>query len=250
MHSILIYTEFEAARNAFAIEKFKENIEGLELVIDTEIDYTIKPDFVINRTNNAEISRKFEAKGARVFNPSSLTELANDKQKCYELMQAHGVEIMPVNYDKLPMVVKPRDGKGGHEVHLILDGEIPQDVNLVHQKPASDLGRDLRVWLIGGEIIASILRESKTDFRSNFCLGGAALPYELSDEERALVMHIASLVEYDYIGIDFVFNHGKIVFNEIEDSVGARMVYTLTDIDIIKIYCEYINGVMAEGNAM
>lgn len=241
MKSLLIYSRYEAKRNEFAIKKFKENIDGIELALEEEIDYSIKPDFVINRTNNAEIARKFEAMGVRVFNPCALTELANDKQKCYEFMQAHGVEIMPVNYDRLPMVVKPRDGKGGHEVRLILDGEIPQDVNLVHQKPASDLGRDLRVWLIGGQIIASILRESKTDFRSNFCLGGAALPYQLSDEEKALVMHIAGLVEYDYIGIDFVFNNGKIVFNEIEDSVGARMVYTLTDIDIIKMYCEYIN---------
>lgn len=39
------------------------------------------------------------------------------------------------------------------------------------------------------------------------------------------MLKIASLLKFDYIGIDFVFNGGKIVFNEIEDSVGARMVY-------------------------
>ena len=30
------------------------------------------------------------------------------------------------------------------------------------------------------------------------------------------------------------------IFNEIEDTVGARMIYDKTDIDILKIYCEYI----------
>ena len=37
-----------------------------------------------------------------------------------------------------------------------------------------------------------------------------------------------------------MFNGGKIVFNEIEDSVGARMVYEKTDIDILRLYCDYI----------
>ncbi len=108
------------------------------------------------------------------------------------------------------------------------------------QKVASDVGKDLRVWVIGGEIIASILRVSKTDFRSNYCLGGEAFLYDLSDDEKAQINKIISLVNGDYYGIDFVFNNGKIVFNEIEDTVGARMVYDKTDIDIIELYCDYI----------
>ena len=51
-------------------------------------------------------------------------------------------------------------------------------------------------------------------------------------------------MDYDYIGIDFVFNNGKIVFNEIEDTVGARMVYAKTYIDILRLYCEYIEKEM------
>ena len=70
------------------------------------------------------------------------------------------------------------------------------------------------------------------------------MPYELSASEQALVLKIASLLKFDYIGIDFVFNEGKIVFNEIEDSVGARMVYEKTDIDILRLYCDYIKKEM------
>ena len=110
----------------------------------------------------------------------------------------------------------------------------------VYQKPCDTLGKDLRVWVIGGEIITAILRESKTDFRSNFCLGGSAMPYTLSSDEKQLVKRITALVKSDYIGIDFVFNNGRLVFNEIEDTVGARMVYDQTDIDILSLYCDYI----------
>ncbi len=243
MSGILIYSKKEAERNTFAIKKFKENLD-IDLVFEDEIDYHIKSDFVINRTNNGLIAENFEKQGVKVFNPSSLSYLANDKQACYEFMSKNGIEIMPINYKKYPLVVKPKNGKGGIGVKLIESGEIPKDDNLVYQKVASDRGKDLRVWLIGGKIIASILRQSKTDFRSNFCLGGSATVYNLSKEEKDLVLKIASLIDYDYIGIDFVFDNGKIVFNEIEDTVGARMVYSVTDIDILKEYCEYIKTVI------
>ena len=106
------------------------------------------------------------------------------------------------------------------------------------------MGKDLRVWVIGGKIICSVLRVSKTDFRSNYCLGGEAVPYALSQSETELIKKIISLVKGDYYGIDFVFNNGKIVFNELEDTVGARMVYAKTDIDIISLFAEYIKSVI------
>lgn len=240
MSGILVYSEYEARRNAFAVEKFRQNLD-IKLVYESNVDFGLNPDFVVNRTNNYKIAEGFEQKGVRVFNPSALTKLANDKQKCYEFMAEHGIEIMPINYTGTPVVKKARGGKGGTEVFM-LDKAEDFESGFVYQKPASDLGRDLRVWLIGGEIIASVLRQSSTDFRSNYCLGGSASVYNPSEEERRLVKKISSLVSYDYIGIDFVFNRGKIVFNEIEDTVGARMVYDTTDIDILNIYCEYIKN--------
>ena len=199
---------------------------------------------VVNRTNHADIAESFELRGIRVFNPASLTRLANNKQKCYEFMRKNGIEIMPIDQTEPPLVEKPVNGKGGEGVRLIESGKVEIKQGFVYQKPASDLGRDLRVWLIGGKPICAVLRKSNTDFRSNYCLGGSAEVYELSDAEKRLVCRIASLVDYDYIGIDFVFNNGKIVFNEIEDTVGARMVYAKTDIDILRLYCEYIEKEM------
>lgn len=56
-------------------------------------------------------------------------------------------------------------------------------------------------------------------------------------------MHkISSIIGGDYIGIDFIFNENHLVFNEVEDTVGARMVYDKTDIDILKLYCEHIKN--------
>ena len=235
MSGVLIYTNKEAKRNRFSIEKF---IQKLDVRLVDE-NYRGDADFVINRTNDYKIAEYFESRGIRVFNPSSLSKIANDKQKCYEFMKENGIEIMPINYKGVPAVKKKIDGHGGIDVYM-LDKAEPFEDGYVYQKPCDTLGRDVRVWLIGGKIIASILRSSDTDFRSNFCLGGKASEYTLTDDDRALVYKIADLLDYDYIGIDFIFNNGRLVFNEIEDTVGARMIYSLTDIDIISLYCDYI----------
>ncbi len=235
MSGVLIYTNKEAKRNRFSIEKF---IQKLDVKLVDE-NYRGDADFVINRTNDYKIAEYYESRGIRVFNPSSLSKIANDKQKCYEFMKENGIEIMPINYKGVPAVKKKIDGHGGIDVYM-LDKAEPFEDGYVYQKPCDTLGRDVRVWLIGGKIIASILRSSDTDFRSNFCLGGKASEYTLTDDDRALVYKIADLLDYDYIGIDFIFNNGRLVFNEIEDTVGARMIYSLTDIDIISLYCDYI----------
>lgn len=237
MSGILIYTKAEAERNQFAVHKFLQNLD-IKLVDET---YMGNADFVINRTNDYKITQYFEGQGIRVFNPSELSRLANDKQKCYEFMMNHNIEIMPINYTGIPVVKKKIDGHGGTEVMMLNHTEAFED-NYVYQKPCDTPGKDLRVWLIGGKIITAILRESKTDFRSNFCLGGSAIPYQLNDNEICFIKKIAKLINSDYIGIDFIFNNGRLVFNEIEDTVGARMVYDKTDIDIIGLYCDYIKS--------
>ena len=62
----------------------------------------------------------------------------------------------------------------------------------------------------------------------------------VTPEEIKKVEKITKLFDFDFVGIDFVFDNGKIIFNEIEDVVGSRMVYTYTDIDIVDIYIKYL----------
>ena len=240
MKTILVYSPEEAARNSFVVKKFREQL-GAELVDPTA---RVRADVVINRSNDFGVANYYSKMGAKVFNGAEFCRIANDKQLCYDFMQKRGIKIMPTRYSIPPFVKKPKNSHGGNGVVMCRSAE-EYDENQVCQMPAYDLGKDVRVWVLGGEIVASILRVSDTDFRSNYCLGGRAELYNLSAEETAEVQKIIDLVSplgAHYYGIDFVFNHGKAVFNELEDTVGARMVYDLTDIDIIDRYIEYIKN--------
>lgn len=238
MSGVLLYTPQEARRNAFSVAKFRTAL-GVRLELP---DYDGPADFVINRTNCPAVARRFEAQGIRVFNPGGFCALANDKDACYRFMQAHGIEILPIDRTQPPMVVKPKDGHGGQGVRLIQPGQpVPkQDGNLVFQAVADTPGQDLRVWMLGGKIYAACLRRSATDFRSNYCLGGTAKVYSLSPAEQRQVLTVAATVEGDYYAIDFVRHQNRWVFNELEDTVGARMLYDLTPLDPLADYCRYI----------
>ncbi|MCC8073219.1 MAG: ATP-grasp domain-containing protein [Clostridiales bacterium] len=237
MSGVLIYPKEKIEKNLFAIEKFKENLD----VTLKEKGFCGEADFVINRTNDYHVGEFFEGKGIRVFNSSSLSRLANDKQLCYDFMEKRSIPIMPTRYTKVPVVKKPVDGSGGKDVVMLKTSEKFQS-GYVYQEPCDTPGRDVRVWAIGGRIVTAVLRKSDNDFRSNFCLGGDAEIYNLTKEEREFVQSVIDTVRCDWAGFDFIFHRGRLVFNEIEDTVGARTVYAKTDIDIIKLYCDYIKN--------
>lgn len=263
----IVYDAEGAERNAAFIGWLTEALEKygakarLVLTQKTDLSELIReePDFVIMRAMRPDWSEAFEMEGIRVFNPASVSRICNHKGKTYNFMKIVGVPILKtwnsLNRWKaepgvFPAVVKPAMGHGGIGVAKVsneeeLEAAVEQMAgypggDYVIQEMASEPGKDLRVYIMGDRIVAAMLRSSDKDFRSNFCLGGGAARYEMSGEEETQVRHIMELLPFDYVGIDFLFHEGGLVFNEIEDAVGARMLYTYTDIDIADEYAAYI----------
>ena len=150
-----------------------------------------------------------------------------------------------------PAVVKSRDGHGGAEVFLArserewtelvlrLDAE-----RFIVQPLCDDVGKDLRIYMLGGEILAGVYRVSERDFRSNFSLGGSVecVPAPMEIEKMVSVLH--TNLGLDFVGADFIRHGGKWVFNELEDSVGCRMLYQTSNIDAVAEYIGYVAKMM------
>ncbi len=274
MIGYLIYNQFESKRNEWFINElikefnsFKCNLvlllkENLSLIINEKPIILCdniqleKPDFVINRTNDYRISLHFELMKVRVFNNSYVSSIANDKYLSYlkvselnvktlytELLNKNS-KIKSYNYN---VVIKPIDGKGGKNVYLcknideLNNGILKIDKSdILIQKVASDLGKDLRVYILGNNIYKSMLRINKNGFLSNFCLGNDAIEYSLNKSEIDIVKRILTLSKFDFVGLDFLFDNGDLVFNEIEDSVGSRMLYSKTNLNVASDFAKYV----------
>ena len=254
----LIYDQYEAERNRryidFYFEKCKEKNIEIELkIVEDGICFDNLPHIAIVRTMNPDLSEKLEECGVRVCNNSFISRTANDKWNTYTYLKEKGIrlpETFLVTDDFIPpyypMVLKPCMGKGGRDVEIVNNyEEFTLYKNRVKEKTiaqrvVSDKGKDLRVYVVGNRIIKAMLRESEEDFRSNFCLGGKASCYELNELEKEEIEKVIACFSIDYAGLDFIFDQGKIIFNEMEDVVGARMLYTYTDIDIVEIYLNFL----------
>lgn len=255
MYGIIIYNRENAVANknyiSWYIDKFKKRGIKLDLVFSDDIDYDNLPDFAIVRVIAPDITQKLESLGVICFNNYKTSYITNDKELCYKYVNENGIDILDLysinEIDRYPVVIKPKNSHGGDRVNIAynfaeLKALMPlyEGDNYVIQAAVNNLGKDLRVYVIGKKIMASMLRVSKTDFRSNFCLGGKAEVYNLSKNEIQQINKIIDLFDFDFVGIDFIFNDNKIIFNEIEDVVGSRMIYTYTDIDIVDLYVAHI----------
>lgn len=274
----LIYSEQDAIYNQSYIKWFideakKQNI-ALQLILREELTIgvsgnknstllkgkkTILPNFAIIRTVEPLLNLHLESLGMPIFNSSYISEVANHKARTYFEVEKLGIPMVNTaffNRNNLtshvpmpfPFVIKEAAGRGGKQVYFI-ENEHDWDVFISNASPTDyvvqstdvQLGKDLRVFIVGKEIIGAVLRESSSDFRANFKLGGSAKLYRLSLAEKEMVGKIINHFDFGMVGIDFLIGHqNELLFNEIEDVVGSRTLSAVSDINILEKYVTHI----------
>lgn len=150
------------------------------------------------------------------------------------------------------VVLKTVDGHGGSEVYRLSADPFRDELSwrqimdslrgrrLLCQKWVDCDSRDLRVYILWGEIYAAVLRQGQHDFRSNYSRGGSIRQYDLSEQERSYIEPFIRALggkRLAMAGIDFLVQRdGTLLFNELEEMVGCRMLYQCTERDIVQDY--------------
>ena len=260
MRGYVYYTDDEALRNRGFIDDLMKEAErtgiDLQLLIGEE-QPDANADFILFRDRNPELARQFERQGFRLFNRAEVNRIANDKLRSFELATLLGVAAVPTKrvkhvdqIDSYPCVLKTVDGHGGSEVVLCTSATQAEaffaqfhDRSLIVQPYIESGARDIRVFIIGQEIVGAVKRTGNDSFKSNYTLGGSVEQYTLSSWQQQDVKVISKALKSDYIGVDFiVLPDGKWLFNEIEDPVGARSLYTTHNFSVAEKLMRYIKG--------
>ncbi|MBE5959900.1 MAG: ATP-grasp domain-containing protein [Lachnospiraceae bacterium] len=278
----LIYGQEDAKKNKWYIEEFIKEAEKrdvkMELLLTEEMTFGVKdgnwfitykgkvpknPDFAVVRTIYPMLSRHLEYCKIPVFNNAKMAEICNDKARTYQYIAKMDIPIIDTAFHRKQeldrilfsieedTVVKAVAGHGGSQVFLVTKDTTKERREEIKEALASDFVRqpltgrkhqDLRVYVLGNEILACVLRTAKEGFKSNFSLGGHVERYELSDSQREVVHKVMELFDIGLAGIDFLIgDDGNLIFNEVEDVVGARMLYQcMPDINLVGRYLDYI----------
>ena len=265
---ILVYTSADAEYNEWFIDHIIE--EGRKCNLDIRLVLSDKEevpdndiDFAIVRNRDSKLCKRLEENNIRCFNSSYVVNIGNDKWEMYKDFNSAGIPVMYTQRTKLPypFVMKPVNGHGGENVYLIKNADEYESVisnipderqgDLIYQVIATEKGRDIRVYVVGGIILTAMERiavDTEKDFRSNYSLNGNAKEHALTDEELKLAAKVADHIKADFVGIDLIYNNGRPVVNEIEDAVGTRMLYSLTDIDPVREFVAHIADIICSQN--
>ncbi len=123
------------------------------------------------------------------------------------------------------MISKPNDGHGGEGIGLLSQIHLDDGYFRIQQGLVTDIVGDIRFYIIDNQIVHGILRSSGEKLVSNYSQGGKVEIYPYSPDEKAYVEALIENLHVDYAGIDFLLTHdGRLIFNEIEDVVGSRML--------------------------
>lgn len=203
------------------------------------------------------VLRQFEMMGVYPLNESVAISRSRDKLRSLQLLSRRGVGLPVTGFahspddvnDLLqtvggaPVVIKLLEGTQGVGVVLADTHSAAESViqafnglkaNILVQEFIKEArGADLRCFVIGGKVVASMKRQAKEgEFRSNLHQGGSASLVRITPEERAAAARAAKIMGLNVCGVDLLrSNHGPVVM-EVNSSPGIEGIEMATQKDI------------------
>lgn len=249
------------------------NIQGLSSVINTIGDL---PDFVLFWDKDIYLARQFERVGIPVFNSSRVIEVCNDKCATFQALSDHDIR-MPKTiiapkvykwsgivqldvYDHVcdvigfPMVIKEAVGSFGSQVYLIHDRqEMLRKITELGSTPfvfqefiASSFGTDLRLQVVGNQVVAAMRRVSNTDFRANCGQGGLPYAHTPTAEQEELALRSARILGASFAGVDLLFGpDGEPILCEVNSNAHIINLRNCTGINAADHMLAHIKNEMA-----
>jgi RimK family alpha-L-glutamate ligase len=205
--------------------------------------------------------RRIEDMGVKVINPPRGIEKAVDKYYTSALLEDAGIStprtIVTESFSEAmkafnelggDVVVKPLFGSLGMGITRITNEdvayrvfralEMTKSVNYL-QEFIPHGGRDIRVFIIGDQVAASMQRVSD-DWKTNISNGGKAAPYTPSDEAVEMSLKASEKLGLTYTGVDIIETEDKSYVIELNSTPGWEGLQSVTDIDVTEALLDHI----------
>lgn len=212
------------------------------------------------------IVRQFEMQGLYSTASSIAITRTRDKLRAIQILTKHGIETPKtlvsrnttdiddlLNQLDLPVIIKLATGTHGNGVVLAETKKAAKSAlqafylynedgtNILLQEYIKEsAGTDIRAFVVGSRIVASMKRQSLTDdFRSNLHKGGEGVTVKLTPEERKIVITATKAMGLHIAGVDFMrSNRGPLVL-EVNASPGFG-IEKVTGRNVSEKIIEYI----------
>lgn len=248
-----------------------ELLPQLPMGSDTLFFQKEKPSFVLFWDKDIRLARLLEKHGLRLFNRAESIEVCDDKARTFlELLDA-GIRMpktvigpktfRPSGYEELefltavetqlgyPMVVKECYGSFGQQVTLVENRrDLVDCLHNIQNRPClfqeylvSSKGHDIRIQMVGDQLVAAMYRYNDIDFRANITNGGSMEAYNPTPEQVDMARTVMRTLNLDFAGIDLLFgDQQEPVLCEVNSNAHFINLYECTGIntaDVILSHC-------------
>lgn len=215
-------------------------------------------------TYGAAIVRQFEMMGVYTPVKSIAISRSRDKLRSLQLLSKSGVGIPKTLFSRetdrvddlldhldTPVIIKLASGTQGNGVVLAETRKVAKSVIqafyvndtsfLIQEFIKESIGTDIRAFVVGNSVVASMQRQSlDDDFRSNIHQGGTGTAIRLTDEERKVALRAAKAMGLAICGVDIMRSSRGPLVLEVNSSPGLEGIETVTGRNVAEKIIEYI----------
>jgi len=203
------------------------------------------------------VVRAFERMGVIVLNEGDGIQSSRDKLLASQKMNEGGVPI-PITAQVgtwqdtrravsrvggTPCVIKTNEGTHGSGVFLAQTEQQARQLvyqmlerglrPLVQEYISESHGQDIRAFVVGGKVVASMRRKAKgSEFRSNFHLGGEVEKLAISDEYAEIACKAAQILGLEIAGVDMLESDRGPLVLEVNSSPGLEGIEAASGINV------------------
>jgi [lysine-biosynthesis-protein LysW]--L-2-aminoadipate ligase len=222
---------------------------------------------IMSHTRGVYATRIFEATGHRVFNPSAVVDVCGDKiLTSLALVRAglpHPQTVIAVTPDAAieaiervgyPAVLKPAVGSWGRLLSKVNDRDAAETLvehkqslrSPVHnvyyvQEYVDKPDRDIRVIVIGDEVVAAVYRRSD-HWITNTARGATTAVCAVTDELRSLALRAADAVGGGILAVDLLERtDGELLVTEVNHTMEFHGLAAVADVDIAELVVDHVH---------
>lgn len=212
----------------------------------------------------SSVVRQFEMMGVYTTTSSIAIVRSRDKLRSSQLLARVGIGIPKTVFARetadfedviekaggAPLIIKVARGTHGNGVVLAETNKAAKAVMqafyvegvsfLIQEFIKESAGTDIRAFVVGGQVVASMKRQSlDEDFRSNLHQGGEGVAVKLSDEEKKTAIKAAKAMGLPICGVDMMRSDRGPLVLEVNASPGFG-IEKITNRDVATKIIEYI----------
>lgn len=209
-----------------------------------------------------DILYTLEDYGVKVVNSPSSIEKAVDKYRTIHILSKHGIPVPDTLVSENPnlafknldllgrnIVIKPLFGSRGLGSTMLSDRDTIWRViqhlayirNVIYlQRYLEHYHRDIRAFIVGGRVIAAMIRENPTSWKTNIARGARPKPIKLKGELEELAIKSAEILGCEVAGVDILMHNGSPYILEVNSQPTWKGLQSVTRINIAEEIVKYV----------